>query len=58
MELIHADAFTGKTTTILIEESRTYVDVENFGDDLTYLADGKSFIMSSEKDGYKHLISV
>lgn len=55
MELIHADAFTGKTTTILIEESRTYVDVENFGDDLTYLADGKSFIMSSEKDGYKHL---
>ncbi|MDI9872041.1 S9 family peptidase [Flectobacillus roseus] len=55
MELIHADAFTGRTTTILIEESRTYVDVENFGDDLTYLADGKSFIMSSEKDGYKHL---
>ncbi|WP_310587398.1 S9 family peptidase [Flectobacillus longus] len=55
MELIHADAFTGKTTTILIEESRTYVDVENFGDDLTYLADGKSFIMSSEKGGYKHL---
>nr|WP_310589538.1 S9 family peptidase [Flectobacillus longus] len=55
MELIHADVFTGKTTTILIEESRTYVDVENFGDDLTYLADGKSFIMSSEKGGYKHL---
>lgn len=55
MELIHADAFTGKTTIVLIEESRTYVDVENFGDDLTYLADGKSFIMSSEKDGYKHL---
>ncbi len=55
MELIHADALTGKTEVVLIEESRTYVDVENFGDDMTYLADGKSFIMSSEKDGFKHL---
>lgn len=55
MELLHADALTGNTQTILVEESHTYVDVENLGDDLKYLADGKHFIMSSEKTGFKHL---
>ena len=55
MEILHAEASTGKTDVILTEESKTYVDVENFADDVYYLADNKSFIMSSEKDGFKHL---
>jgi dipeptidyl-peptidase 4 len=55
MEILHAEASTGKTFVILTEESKTYVDVENFADDIYYLADNKSFIMSSEKDGFKHL---
>lgn len=54
-EILHADVSTGKAKVILVEESKTYVDVENSADDLTYLADGKSFIQSSEKDGFKHL---
>ena len=55
MEILHADANTGKTDIILTEESKTYVDVENFADDVYYLTDNKSFVMSSEKDGFKHL---
>ena len=55
MEILHAEASTGKTDVILTEESKTYVDVENFADDVYYLADNKSFVMSSEKDGFKHL---
>ena len=55
MEILHADANTGKTSVILTEESKTYVDVDNFADDVYYFADNKSFVMSSEKDGFKHL---
>eukprot|EP01137_Pigoraptor_chileana_P036561 Opistho-2@32392 len=55
LDILHADALTGNTKVIHTEESRTYVDVEHFADDLTYLSDGKSFIASSEKDGFKHL---
>ena len=55
MEILHANANTGKTDVILTEESKTYVDVENFADDVYYLTDNKSFVMSSEKDGFKHL---
>ncbi|MBC3788508.1 S9 family peptidase [Spirosoma utsteinense] len=54
LDLLHIDAATGQSTTILTETSPTYVDLE-FTDDLTYLKDGKSFIWSSERSGYKHL---
>ncbi|MFN5706022.1 MAG: prolyl oligopeptidase family serine peptidase, partial [bacterium] len=47
-----ADANSGKTKTILTEESKTYIDVN---DDLTFLNDNKSFIISTEKDGWNHL---
>ena len=52
LELILADANTGKPTIILSEKAATYVDIN---DDLTFLADNKSFIWSSEKDGYNQL---
>ena len=54
LDLLHADATTGQTQTVLTEESDTYVDVL-FTDDLTYLANGEQFIFSSERSGYKHL---
>ncbi len=54
MDLLHIDATTGASKVILTEESKTFVDVEAV-DDLTYLADGKSFVIPSERSGYKHL---
>ncbi|MFD2935707.1 S9 family peptidase [Spirosoma flavum] len=54
LALLHVNATTGQATTVLTETSSTYVDQE-FTDDLTYLSDGKSFIWSSERSGYKHL---
>lgn len=52
LEYLMADANTGKTKNILTEESKTYIDIN---DDLTFLNDNKSFIISTEKDGWNHL---
>lgn len=52
LELILVDATTGKASTILREQSKTYIDIT---DDLTFLPDGKHFIHSSEASGYNHL---
>ena len=54
LDLLHVNATTGAAMTVLTEQSPTYVDLE-FIDDLTYLRDGKSFLWSSERSGYKHL---
>lgn len=54
LDLLHVNATTGQATTVLTETSNTYVDLE-FTDDLVYLKDGKSFLWSSERSGYKHL---
>lgn len=51
-ELLHADATTGKATVVLKETDKAYVEIT---DDLTYLENGKQFVISSEKDGYNHL---
>ncbi len=52
LELLHCNASTGKSEVVLTETDKAYVEVTN---DLTYLKDGKSFVWSSERDGYKHL---
>lgn len=52
LELLHIDITTKKINPVLTEENDTYIDIT---DDLTYLNNGKEFIWSSEKDGYKHL---
>jgi dipeptidyl-peptidase-4 len=52
LEILHANATTGKAEVVLKETDPAYIDVT---DDLTYLEDGKHFIHSSEKDGYNHL---
>ena len=54
LDILHANASTGATKLILQDKSNTYVDLE-LTDDLTYLNDGKHILISSEKDGYKHL---
>lgn len=54
LDLLHADASTGRTTVVLTETSPTYVDLE-LTDDLAYLADGKSFLWTSERSGFKHI---
>lgn len=51
-ELIHANIATNQTNIPYTESNNSYVEIT---DDLTYLKDGKHFILSSEKDGYRHL---
>ncbi|MBK0404200.1 S9 family peptidase [Adhaeribacter sp. BT258] len=52
LEILHANANTGESKVILTEKDKAYVEIT---DDLTYLKDGKHFVMSSEKDGFRHL---
>ncbi|WP_034256761.1 S9 family peptidase [Adhaeribacter aquaticus] len=52
LEILHADATTGKASVILKETNPAYIEIT---DDLTYLENGKQFIFTSEKDGYNHL---
>jgi dipeptidyl-peptidase 4 len=51
MDILHANASSGKTSLILTDKSDTYVDVET----LIYLNDGKHIITTSEQSGYKHI---
>lgn len=52
LEVLHMNAVTGAITTVLVEKSPTYVDIN---DDLTYLNDKKHFIHVSEGSGYNHI---
>jgi dipeptidyl-peptidase-4 len=53
LDILHADAVTGRTNNILTERTKTYIDL-NYCDELIYLDNGKNFLMSSERQGYKH----
>jgi len=52
LDLLMVNPHDGASRLMLNESSDTYVEVP---DDLTFLAKGEEFIMSSERDGYKHL---
>jgi dipeptidyl-peptidase-4 len=54
MDLFHANATSGESKLVISESSKTYVDLD-YNDDLQYLNDGKTFIRTSEQDGYKHI---
>jgi dipeptidyl-peptidase-4 len=51
LEFLYTDIFTGKSRVIYTEENKAYIDVPN----VTFLNDGKSYIINSEKDGFNHL---
>ena len=51
LELMFGNISTGQTRTVLSETDTAWVDIF---DDLYFLKDGKRFIWSSERDGYKH----
>lgn len=55
IDLIHANVKTGETKIVYSDEDKDgYVDFD-YTQDLIYLQDGKHFIVSSERTGYKHL---
>lgn len=51
LELLLADAATGKTSTIFEESNKYYIDIN---DNLQFLPDGHSFIINSERSGFNH----
>jgi dipeptidyl-peptidase-4 len=52
LDLLVAEAATGKTRTALSENDPNWINVS---DDLNFLKDGKRFLWSSERSGYRHL---
>jgi dipeptidyl-peptidase 4 len=52
LDLLVADAATGKSSTLLTEKDQYWVNVN---DDLSFLKDGKRFLWASERTGYRHL---
>jgi dipeptidyl-peptidase 4 len=52
LELLLADAETGKSSVLLTEKDPYWINV---ADDLYFLKDGKRFLWSSERSGYRHL---
>lgn len=52
LELLLAGATTGKTSILLQEDNKYYIDIH---DNLTFLSDNDCFIWTSEKDGYNHI---
>jgi len=49
LQILLADASTGKSKIIYNETNKYYIDITN---DLTFLPDGNHFLMTSEKNGY------
>lgn len=52
LEYLLADAQTGNTRLILEEKDKYYIDIN---DDITFLKDGKHFLLTSERSGYNHV---
>jgi dipeptidyl-peptidase 4 len=52
LELLLADAATGKTSTLLTEKDPYWINIH---DDLHFFKDGKRFLWASERTGYRHI---
>jgi len=52
LDLLIADASTGKSSVLLSEKDAYWINVS---DDLRFFKDGKRFLWSSERSGYRHL---
>lgn len=52
LELLLTDAQTGHSDLMYEETNKYYIEIN---DNLSFLPDGKSFVFTSEKDGFNHL---
>jgi len=52
LDLLLADTATGKSSTLLSEKDQFWINVD---DDLHFFKDGKQFLWSSERSGFRHL---
>ncbi|MCD6010741.1 MAG: peptidase [Flavipsychrobacter sp.] len=52
LELLRADAASGTTEVIYTDSNKYFIDIN---DEITFLPDGHSVILSSERNGYAHL---
>ncbi|HET7106201.1 MAG TPA: S9 family peptidase [Candidatus Acidoferrum sp.] len=52
LDLLVADTATGKSSTLLTDKDPYWINVS---DDLHFFEDGKRFLWSSERSGYRHL---
>jgi len=52
LDLLLADCATGQSSVLLTEKDQYWINVS---DDLHFLKDGKRFVWSSERSGYRHL---
>jgi dipeptidyl-peptidase-4 len=52
LDLLVADAETGKSKVLLTEKDAYWINVS---DDLYFLKDGRRFLWSSERSGYRHI---
>lgn len=52
LEILLADAETGKSQTIFQEENKYYISIS---EDLIFLQDKTHFLLTSERDGYNHI---
>jgi dipeptidyl-peptidase 4 len=52
LDLLFAAADTGKAQIVLAEQDKYWINVS---DDLHFLSDGKRFLWSSERSGFRHL---
>jgi dipeptidyl-peptidase-4 len=53
-ELLFADANSGKTKVIYTDKNKYYIGEETL-DNLTFLDDAKHFVITSERDDYRHI---
>jgi dipeptidyl-peptidase 4 len=54
-EFLLADAATGATRTLWVDEDRAWVDVNR---DVSWINQGREFLVLSERDGWRHLYRV
>jgi dipeptidyl-peptidase-4 len=54
LDILHANASDGVSKVVYSESNKWYIS-EASDNTITYLPDGESFILNSEKDGYFHL---
>jgi dipeptidyl-peptidase-4 len=54
-EFLLADAATGATRSVFVDEDRAWVDVNR---DVTWINQGREFLVLSERDGWRHLYRI